>query len=372
MHSKAAPADISLITDNAHEADRVAYFQMVYEGFERAEQVSGPIDSYYNVAGRTIRLRFAGSALMQHLTPAFAHVNTEPTPTPDLTICIWDSVTTYTKMPLLISSLINLCQLRWFETLSPRREIIGYNSERIRTIFHYGPSILTLMDMEQNLAIYWINDAHALPYYEKGYPLTTILNWWMEVTPLQFVHAAAIGTPSGGVLLPGKSGSGKSTTALSCVESELSFLTDDTCIVTSDPQPYAYSIYNTAKLLGEEDIRRLPYLGRFVSNPDRVEGEKAMIFMHKHYPDKIVNSFPIKAILIPQITGKPETGIRKTTAGAALQALGPSTILQLPGSGRKALKLMSKLVRQIPCYVLELGTDIPKIHSTILNLLREI
>ena len=139
--------------------------------------------------------------------------------------------------------------------------------------------------------------------------------------------------------------------------------------MTSDPPPNDYSLYNTAKLLSEEDIQRLPHLAPMISNPDRVEGEKAMIFMHKHYPDKIVKGFPVKAILIPQVTEKPDTRIRPTTSGAALMAVGPSTILQLPGSGQKALQLMAKLVRQLPCYVLELGTDIPRIPEAIFNLL---
>ncbi len=366
--------NIPLIPKTSYEdADRLAYFKMVYGGFSRAEQKAGSIKRYYDVAGSTVCLRFSGKAMVPALTPALEHLATEPIAVPDLTICIWDSVSTDTEMPLLISSLIYLLELRWFETLGPRQEIKGFHSNRIRTMFHYGPSILTLMDMKQNLAIYWLRDAAKLPYYEKGYPFTTILNWWMENLDLQCVHAAAIGMTSGGVLLPGKSGSGKSTTALSTLNSELSFLSDDTCIVTCNPRPYAYSLYNTSKLINDEDIqRRLPYLALTVSNPDRVDGEKAMMYVNKHYPQKMLRRFPIKAILVPQITGKQETTVVPTTPGTALKAIAPSSILQLPGAGQRALQLISNLIRELPCYVIELGTDIPAVPAVIANLLKQI
>jgi hypothetical protein len=175
------------------------------------------------------------------------------------------------------------------------------------------------------------------------------------------------------VLLPGKSGSGKSTTALSSLDSELSFLSDDTCIVTCNPRPYVHSLYNTAKLINEEDIqKRLPYLAPTVSNPDRVDGEKAMMYVNKHFPKKMVRRFPIKAILVLRITGKHETNVVPTTPGTALKAIAPSTILQLPGAGQHVLQLISKLIREVPCYVIELGTDIPAIPAVIANLLRQI
>ncbi len=369
METGPTSPNIPPFPDTHDEADRLAYFQMVYEGFLRAEGKTGSFRRYFDVAGQTICLRFAGPALIPQVTPAMDHIAAAPTSTPSLTICLWDCVSTRTKMPLLVSSLIQTLQQGWYDTLSPRREIKGYHGDRIRTIFHYGPSILTLMDTRQDLAIYWLHDAEALPYYEKGYPFTTILNWWMENQELQCVHAAAVGTAGGGVLLPGKSGSGKSTTALTCLNSALSYVSDDTCVVTGCPQPYAYSLYNTAKLVSEEDIARLPHLAATVINPNRIDGEKAMILVNRHYPEKIVKGFPIKAVLTLLVTGKPETKLRPATAGTALKALAPSTIMQLPGAGQKALRLISMLLRQVPCYVLELGTDLPRIPEVIADLL---
>lgn len=309
---------------------------------------------------------------MPQLAPALAHLEIEPIANPDLTVCLWDNASTQTQLPLLLGSLVELIRLNWRNYLGPRKEIKAYDGDRIRANFHIGPNILSVLDRQQNLACYWIDDAQNIPYWEKGSPLQTILNWWTTDRQHQYVHAGAVGTPAGGVLLAGKGGAGKSSTALACIDSNLVYASDDYCLVSIDPQPYAYSLYNTAKLKGQVDLERFPKLAPLVENVDRIGLEKAMLFLHQHHPDKISRGFPIKAVLIPQVTGKLDTHIRPTTAGAALRALAPSTIFQLAGSGQTAFGIMSSLVKQVPCYVLELGTDMVQIPTAIEHLLSQL
>jgi hypothetical protein len=274
-------------------------------------------------------------------------------------------------MPLLISSLLDLITIKWWDILDPRQDIKGLNSDRIRSNFHIGPNILSLLDTEQNIALYWLENAEQLPYWEHGSPLRTILNWWTSDRDRQYVHAGAVGNHAGGVLLAGKGGSGKSTTALSCLNSNLTYASDDYCLIGHNPVPYVYSLYNTAKLKGLADIERFPHLRPLISNSDRLDEEKAMIFLKKHYPEKVVKGFPIKAILVPKVTGKTDTKLQKTTAIVALKALAPSTMFQLSGSGEKAFQTMSKLVKQVPCYVLEVGTDLAQIPDVISQLISQ-
>jgi len=352
-------------TLQVNEDDRLTYFATFQEGFDRAASAAGgSIEHVYNIGGHSVRMRFAGEGLVPHLTPAFAHLRGGDTVGADLTICLWDSVTTDTPPPLFLSSLLYLLELRWFELLSSRREIKGYHSDRIRTMFHFGPNILSAMDTKENVAIYWIRDARATPSYEKGYPLTKILNWWTEGRSLQCVHAAAIGAPRGGVLLAGKSGSGKSTTSLLCLNSELSYVSDDTSLVAWNPEPYVFSLYNTAKLMS---LKLLPHLEACVTNREWGDGEKALIFLHEHFPQKLVRGFPLKGILLLNVSGQPRTVLREASPFAALKALAPSTIYQLAGSGQQELTKMSRLVRQVPCYHLELGTDLREIPDVIMK-----
>ena len=131
-------------------------------------------------------------------------------------------------------------------------------NERIHTAYHLGPNIFSIIDLKENLALYWVKDAQALPYYEIGSPLRTILHWWADQGAYQFVHGGAVGLPTGGVLLAGKGGTGKSTTALACLEAGLLYASDDYCLIRTDTEPFVYSIYNTAKLRGDLDLERFP------------------------------------------------------------------------------------------------------------------
>ena len=106
-----------------------------------------------------------------------------------------------------------------------------------------------------------------------------------------------------------------------------------------------------------------------VSNPQRADGEKLMIFMHQHFPDRVVRSLPIRAVLLPRVTGQTETRLRPATPGAALAGLAPSTLFQLPGAGPEAMRLMARLLREVPCYALECGTDVAGIPPAIEGLL---
>ncbi len=352
---------------NSGEMDAIAYFQVAYTGFKRAEQALESISRFYNVGGHTICLKFAGDRLISEFTPALEHLATIPTDTPALTICIWDRT-----MPMLAANLIELVKLKWWDLLDPYKEIKSLQGDRIRGAFQLGSNILSLLDQKRNIALFWIEDIEQIPYWERGSPLQAILNWWTSKKNLQYVHAGAVGIESGGVLLVGKGGSGKSTTALACIDSELTYASDDYCLITNDPMPYVYSIYNTAKLKGIADLERFPHLANLISNSDRLDQEKAMIFLQKYYPSQVVKGFPLRAILISQITGKLETTLRKSSSMMALKAIAPSTMFQLSGTNQHTLQTISKLIKQLDCYVLELGTDIKQIPKVILKLLKSI
>ncbi|MBD2539475.1 serine kinase [Coleofasciculus sp. FACHB-SPT36] len=350
----------SEIATKTEAKDPLAFFNTVYELYEKAEAASGSIDRFYCLGGFKIRLRFAGSALISYMTPALGHLATEAVSDPALTVCLWDSASTNTVMP----------PPPWqINHHHPKRgEIIGFTNERIHTSFQWGAFALSILDSDRNLGIYWVETTEQLPYWEAGSPLRTIFNVWMSKRGLQLVHAGAVGMPSGGVLLVGKGGSGKSTTALTCLNSELFYASDDYSLITSDPTPTVFSIYSTGKK-NADDVQRLPFLAKAISNSDRLDSEKALYFINDHFPEKILPSFPLRGILIPRITGETDTKLTATSSAAALASLVPSTILQLPGAGKEACQMMMKIVSQLPCYYLELGTDLGQIPEVILNLI---
>jgi hypothetical protein len=252
-----------------------------------------------------------------------------------------------------------------------RGEIAGFNNSKIQTSLDLGTGVLSMFRRDVNTGIFWIRDARHLPYWESGAPLRMILNWWLTEYKIQLLHASAVGTQEGGVLLAGKSGSGKSTSALACLDSCLKYVADDYCLLATEPVPFVHSLYSSAKI-NAADRFRFPYLSSALSNVERLGQEKALYFFHEHFPEKISRGFPLKAILIPQISGATETKVSIVSPAVALRALAPSTIFQLSGAGDAAFRLIAAVARKIPCYRLALGTDFSGIPRTILNVIRSV
>jgi hypothetical protein len=357
-----APINQPKLLIRGEDTEPAAFFETVYQAFQQAAQVvGGSLDRFYSIDGHTIRLRFAGPALVPRITPALEHLATGPRSTPAFTVCLWDSASTGTNIP----------RPPWSGYVyTPRGDVCGYTNDRVYTAYHVGADVLNLLDTSRDLAIYCTRDARRLPSYETGAPLRTILHWWLRPYGRQFVHGGAVGTANGGVLLAGKGGSGKSTTALACLHSELVYVSDDYCLLAIDPVPYAYSIYSSAKL-SPENIYRVPYLRSAISNADRLDTQKALFFLQQHYPEKLVTGFPIRAILLPQITGRLETTLTPASSMASLSALLLSTMRQLPGADKATLGIIEQFIEQVPSYHLELGTDLTQIPEVILGLLSE-
>jgi hypothetical protein len=354
---------------NFTETDRITFFQTLHEWFRHITDKTGTIDRFYSIGDYPICLSFANPIMAERLTPAIAHLEIAPVEHPKLTICLWDNATAQTQLPGIMLAFIWSFQWFWHDYLDGRMNVKFLCSDRFQMHYKLGPNIFSALDFQQNLALYWIEDASLLPYWEQGSPLQNVLSWWTSKQQRQYVHAAAVGTATGGVLLAAKGGSGKSTSALSCLNSSLTYASDDYCLIATEPIPYVYSLYNTAKLKGPKDLERFPELVPLLSNGDRLDEEKALIFLKQHFPEKIVSGFPLRAILVPQITGKRDTRLSQSTAIAALMALAPSTLFQLSGTGESSLQMMSELVKQVPCYTLELGTDITQIPQVILEFL---
>jgi hypothetical protein len=338
----------------------LAFFDACYDTFqESAHRAGALIEQYYRVGRHKIRLCFAGPALVPHVTPALAHLAEPPGAKSSLTVCLFDSFSTRTSMP----------PAPWDASAYGKQgEVMGFNTDRIRVNYVPGVYILQMLDRQRNLAIYWVMRPEIIPWWEKTFPFRFLLHWWMENRSLQPIHAGAVGTPEAGVLIVGKSGSGKSTTTLACLSSDLAYAGDDYVLAEVAPTPFVYSLYGTAKLEAD-NLHRLPHLRRFVSNADTMEEEKAVFFLNESHPHKLSRGFPIAAILVPRLTGARNTRLSLSKPGAALMAIAGTTLFHLQGARREGFQKIAELVNRVPCYTLELGTDLAQIPPVISDLL---
>ncbi|HXZ79272.1 MAG TPA: hypothetical protein VEG30_05025 [Terriglobales bacterium] len=336
-----------------------SFFEDCQRAFEAAAELVGEFDQCFQLGGYGVRLRFAGTALLENMSRAFAPAASASAHVPDLTICLWDSESSGCQPP----------RPQWREHRSLRGEVEGYNTTRFYTVYEHESGGFTLFDRERNLANVWVPAANRVPYWIKGSPLRTVLYWWMGLHQRQLVHAAAVGNRSGGVLIAGKSGSGKSTTALACLTAGMQYAGDDYVIVDQEPTTCVYNLYNTAKVCANH-LHAFPQLRDLIDNPGKLDTEKALIFLSDGaFASRIVSGFPLRSVLVPRVTGLRDTRLKKASPALALAALAPTTMFAHPRGGEQDFKRVGDLVRAIPCYLLECGTDLQQIPLTITALL---
>lgn len=354
-------------------ADQLAFFEAMTSGAIRAEAEVGHTDFHYSVAGHPIRLRIAGAGFAERLPTALGHLTSEPEDPPALTIRAWDDASTGTSLPRLLVRYLHFVEMHCFDYLGPRNEMVDFHGERLRAIMHLDPVIVSVFDPVRSEALYWTRDVGRIPVWDWGTPLRIILNEWAKTRELFLVHCGAVGTPDGGVIFAGKSGSGKSTSALACLgERGLRYAGDDYSLVSAAGRPYVHGLYSSAKLKGESDFQRFAHLVPLVSNRDQLDRQKALIFLNGAYRDRLISGFPLRAILVPQVSGELETTIEPASASAALKALAPSTMLQLPGDGKDVMRWLAGVVRKVPAFTLRSGTRMPGISAAVAALLDDL
>jgi hypothetical protein len=177
-----------------------------------------------------------------------------------------------------------------------------------------------------------------------------------------------VGNAHGGVILVGEGGAGKSTSALACLRSRLQFLGDDRCLVVTRPEPTVYSLYATARTY-REDLPRFPFLEPLIYNPEVVSPEKFLYLLSRHMPEYLRAAAPLRAVLLPRVVGGTQTRLVPASAGEALRVLAPTTVFQWRYAGRRTFADLSDLFKRLPCYRLELGTDLTQIPQAISTLL---
>lgn len=350
--------------------------EVVSEAYEAAANRLPVIDRWFRIAESVIHVRIAGEPLIEPLTRALAHLSSEPVEHPDIVINCWDRATSGSAPPLP-----PLDQTLSEGTVTERGDeglvfwgspaLVGESDEGW-ALWRPAFGAFSTAAPGATEAWHWVEAADEIPYWDVAAPFKAILHRWARSRGNQLLHAGAVGTDDGAVLLVGSPGSGKSTTSLVCLDAGMKYLGDDYVMVSTDPKPQVHSISCAAKLEVPQ-AKRHPHLMPTIWNADRLgerREEKAVAFVD-HTPGAVAGSVPLKMVIVPRVSGRPNTTAAELSGGRAFLALAPSTIIQMPGSRDDEFAAMGELVRQIPAAALHLGSDLSTIAPVIKDLIRQ-
>lgn len=348
-------AEVRLAGHWLSEEEQLAFFDEVLSRSLVAEARVETQEYQLELVGTRINLRFACPALVARFLPALAHLVVESRQSPDLTLHIWDSQATGVEMPP------PPCKRECF---TDRGDIWGMSSPRIKSAFHWSEFSVNLLDLDRRIGVFWVQSEANLPYWTSSSPLRTLFHWWMVHRGAQLLHAAAVGDDRGALLITGQGGVGKSSAALACLLDGMKFIADDYLVVGLDPEPRVFSLYATAKL-DPGQVDKFPELAALVSNPHRLDREKAVIRLHPARASQLSVSLPLLAIATPRFGDGASTQLESISAGRLEQAASFTTMSQLPHAGQATHRFVQRMVAQVPGLGLVLGHELAGIPRAL-------
>lgn len=335
-------------------------FRSAYKLAER--QAGGAIFRHISLNGLSIKLCFAGTVMLDYVMPAFAHLICSPLQEISLTVCLWDSQTTNSPLP----------NGPWTESIRAGREDrVMFNRDDFHLLYCMDSNVCSAIDTSSRMAFYQVPTVECLPYYETAAPMRMILHWWAELNEMCFIHAAAVSFAGKAVLLVGRGGAGKSTTALVGMQCGLEYIGDDYIMISLAPIPKAFSIYGTAKV-NPTLLDAIPDLQNYMWHAPVGNGDKAILYLGHGSVKHITTGVPIKAIFMPVIKYCTTPLITRESTMKIFSELAVSTIFQMPGSGNKTLKGIAELVKSTPGFTLSLSKDLYKNAAALKTFLQQL
>lgn len=323
------------------------FWSEAWDVFELADRGSADAQVMeIRIAGSRVSIRFASAALRQAIGRAFEHLQIPlSVDRPDLTIGVWDSMSSRLPVPTPPWPL---------SCLTGRGDIVGWHSASIRACFQPSCRMLSMMHVSDGRAMIWINDAEAIPRQVRCVPLLATVHWISGHLGMHVVHVGAVGHETGAALLAGDGGAGKSCTAIACACDGMSYVGDDYCILDPGPMPRAHSAFSTGKLYAQ-DVERLAIPAEWGGALDIETGEKTILFLNDCIPQRMAADLPLKLILLPRVGNWRSTSCEPAPKTEAMRALLGATLANLPEAGRPAVERVASIVRRLPCRYLNLG-----------------
>ena len=323
--------------------------------FERAAATQAIVAKTYSVSGLVIRVEFVG-ALAESLGRGLEHLECAGEAA-GLVVRAFDSASTGEPVTFDAETIQALVEAG-SPAAVPRAQLLA--------AYRRPDSGVSILDVHARLGHYWVPDGNRVPPWEQAAPFRGIFSTWVARHGRRYVHGAAVGIGGRAALIVGPGGSGKSTTALTCFAAGMDYAGDDYCIV--DPASTSvFALYRSAKL-HPENLSRVPWLsGRALNEGDSTD--KLVYFPKPAGRGRIVSSMKIAAILLPRVADTGPSRLAPVSAGAALAAIAPTTLLQLTNADAAALSDLARLARSVPAYRLDLGPDMDGVVDLIRGLL---
>ncbi len=226
---------------------------------------------------------------------------------------------------------------------------------------------LWCLDRQTRRVTAWVESAERVTVYEKGKPLANLLPLIVEQFGLYMFHGALVSWQGIGVLFVGAGGSGKSTSALSCLRGGFDFIAEDLVILEETPTGFiGHGVYNTG-WIEPDHLARFGDLYRQAQRGGVVEQRKSVLMLAEIHPARMRSSAPIEHIVLPQVRAGEQSSISPASRPEAMKQLAPNCLMTASRIDAKGFESLVRLVKRTQCHRLHLGNDLDRVPDLVRN-----
>lgn len=225
-----------------------------------------------------------------------------------------------------------------------RNELYRFHREgSMKLRWHASARILQLWDPERRRAIVAHHPRGPWQQIARGAPWPWMLQQ-LAGARVQILHAACVSDGHHTWLIPGVSGTGKSTTSAALYAAGWRILGDDYCLLDLESGRVA-PIYRTMKL-SDASQQLFPELAAIARSESRTLQDKQVLHLDPARVDGA--ALRVDGTLLLVRTESP--AVQPGTAAEAVKALLPNTLTQLPGDEAKRYASISAWLRGLPTW----------------------
>ncbi len=224
---------------------------------------------------------------------------------------------------------------------------------------------LWCLDRQTRRVIGWIKSAQHVTMYEMGKPLANLLPLIVESFGLYMFHGALVSWREHGILFVGAGGSGKSTSALSCLRGGFDFVAEDLVVLEESAAGFTgHGVYNSA-WIEPDHLARFGDIARIAHRGGEVEQQKSLVMVAEFAADRMRPAARLEYMMLPTVCPGEESAVYQVGRPEALRQLAPNCLMTASRIDMKGFESLVRLVKASKCYRLELGSDLDRIPGLI-------
>jgi len=234
-------------------------------------------------------------------------------------------------------------------------------------VVDFGSNGLLVLDHWGGVGAGWFPDPSSIhPDILSNFIFLIGLSELLRSRDLYLIHAAALARDGKGVLIPGFTGSGKTTLSIALLREGFQFLGDDRTFIKKEADGLKLLAFPDELDVTEETISSFPEMKDLPEDAFKIGPRKKKFWVDRVYPGSMVNRSVPKILLFPNIVQKKNSQLDPLSKAQAVERLLPHSLLVFDGEiAEKHFHLLCHLVEKMDCYRLDFGKDLLHVYKLV-------